>query len=318
MYATIKQIGSKGIYVVIEPVKLYNIAVNWAPVEGLVIVSDREADFNKNVNVWSDYTAYSGILKVYKGDAYHDVLFKYGSLIATGNDATATTEQEFTAPTAVETTNDVIWYPGNFDVTGIGNWDDVPYIMDASSITSGNTPELVASGKGDPCRLAALSPHQIGVDDYIAKPFSIHLLKGKIANQLKARQRLKHYYSNTIDIDTAKMTSNNLDEEFMSKAIQVVEENISNEDFTSDELASQLCMSRSSLYLKMNSISGEPPANFIRRIRFNKACKLLLEGRYSISEISGMAGFGSSSYFSTSFKKYVGCLPSEYVKQHTK
>ncbi len=35
------------------------------------------------------------------------------------------------------------------------------------------------------------------------------------------------------------MTSNNLDEEFMSKAIQVVEENISNEDFTSDELASQ-------------------------------------------------------------------------------
>ena len=164
VYATIKQIGSKGIYVVIEPVKLYNIAVNWAPVEGLVIVSDREADFNKNVNVWSDYTAYSGILKVYKGDAYHDALFKYGSLIATGNDATATTEQEFTAPTAVETTNDVIWYPGNFNVTGIGSWNDVPYITDASNIPSGNTLELVAQGKGDPCRLAALSPHQIGVE----------------------------------------------------------------------------------------------------------------------------------------------------------
>ena len=109
VYATIKQIGSKGIYVVIEPVKLYNITVNWKPVEGLVIVSDREADFNKNVNVWSDYTAYSGILKVYKGDAYHDALFKYGSLIATGNDATTTIEQGFTAPTAVEATNDVIW-----------------------------------------------------------------------------------------------------------------------------------------------------------------------------------------------------------------
>ena len=177
-------------------------------------------------------------------------------------------------------------------------------------------PVLLLSAKGSVD--AQTEGIQAGADDYIAKPFSIHLLKGKIANQLKARQRLKHYYSNTIDIDTAKMTSNNLDEEFMSKAIQVVEENISNEDFTSDELASKLCMSRSSLYLKMNSISGEPPANFIRRIRFNKACKLLLEGRYSISEISGMVGFGSSSYFSTSFKKYVGCLPSEYVKQHTK
>lgn len=175
-------------------------------------------------------------------------------------------------------------------------------------------PVLLLSAKGSVD--AQTEGIQAGADDYIAKPFSINLLNGKIANLLKARQRLKHYYSNTIDIDTAKMTSNNLDEEFMSKAIRVVEENIANEGFTSDELASRLCMSRSSLYLKMNSISGEPPANFIRRIRFNKACKLLLEGRYSISEIGGMVGFGSSSYFSTSFKKYVGCLPSDYIKKH--
>ena len=127
---------------------------------------------------------------------------------------------------------------------------------------------------------------RIGVDDYIPKPFSMNLLKGKINNILKAKQRLRQYYSNTIDIDTAKMTSNALDEEFMSKAIQIVEDNISDENFTADDLAEKLFMSRSSLYLKMNSVSGEPPANFIRRIRFNKACKLLLEGRYSISEIS--------------------------------
>ena len=114
------------------------------------------------------------------------------------------------------------------------------------------------------------------------------------------------------------MTSNALDEEFMSKAIQIVEENIDDESFTADDLAEKLFISRSSLYLKMNSISGEPPANFIRRIRFNKACKLLLEGRYSISEISNKIGFSSPSYFSTSFKKYVGCLPSEYVKNQEK
>lgn len=177
-------------------------------------------------------------------------------------------------------------------------------------------PVLLLSAKGSVD--AQTEGIEAGADDYIAKPFSIQLLKGKIANLLKARQCLRHYYSNTIDIDTAKMTSNNLDEEFMKKAIQVVEENIGNDSFTSDELAGKLYMSRSSLYLKMNSVSGEPPANFIRRIRFNKACKLLIEGRYSISEISGMVGFSSSSYFSTSFKKYVGCLPSEYVKQHTK
>ena len=177
-------------------------------------------------------------------------------------------------------------------------------------------PVILLSAKGS--IEAQTAGIQIGADDYIPKPFSMNLLKGKINNILKAKQRLRYYYSNTIDIDTAKITSNALDEEFMSKAIQIVEDNIDNESFTADDLAEQLCMSRSSLYLKMNSISGEPPANFIRRIRLNKACKLLLEGRYSISEISNKVGFSSPSYFSTSFKKHVGCLPSDYVRNQEK
>ena len=177
-------------------------------------------------------------------------------------------------------------------------------------------PVILLSAKGS--IEAQTAGIRIGADDYIPKPFSMNLLKGKINNILKAKQRLRHYYSDTIDIDTAKMTSNTLDEEFMSKAIQIVEENIDDENFTADDLAEKLFMSRSSLYLKMNSVSGEPPANFIRRIRFNKACKLLLEGRYSISEISSKVGFSSASYFSTSFKKYMGCLPSDYVKNQGK
>lgn len=177
-------------------------------------------------------------------------------------------------------------------------------------------PVILLSAKGS--IEAQTAGIRIGADDYIPKPFSINLLKGKINNILKAKQRLRHYYSNTIDIDTAKMTSNALDEEFMTKAILIVEENIDDENFTADDLAEKLFMSRSSLYLKMNSVSGEPPANFIRRIRFNKACKLLLEGRYSISEISSKVGFSSASYFSTSFKKYMGCLPSDYVKNQGK
>ena len=171
IYATITGMGAMGLYAEIVAMEEHDITINWKPIDGLVIVSDKAADYDavadtsRNVNIWNDFSVYSGILKAYHSETgYKDVLFKYGSLIATGNDATATTEQEFTAPTAVETTNDVIWYPGDFNVTGIGNWDDVPYITDASNIPSGNTLELVAQGKGDPCRLAALSPHQIGAE----------------------------------------------------------------------------------------------------------------------------------------------------------
>ena len=77
-------------------------------------------------------------------------------------------------------------------------------------------------------------------------------------------------------------------------------------------------MSRSNLHLKMKSITGESATKFIRKIRFNHACKLLLDRKYSISEISSMVGFNSPSYFATSFKKHVGGLPTEYVRSRTK
>jgi YesN/AraC family two-component response regulator len=157
---------------------------------------------------------------------------------------------------------------------------------------------------------------ELGADDYIGKPFSMTLLKGKINNILKSKERIIHFYQNNVNVDTAEVTSNSADNEFVRRTIQIIEENISNDNFSTDDLANQLCMSRSNLYIKMNSIAGEPPANFIRRIRFNKVCKLLLEEKYSIAEISYMTGFSSPSYLSNSFKKFMGMLPSEYIKEH--
>lgn len=159
---------------------------------------------------------------------------------------------------------------------------------------------------------------EIGADDYIGKPFSMALLKGKISNILKSKERIIHFYQNNINVDTAQITSNSVDNDFLKHTIQIIEENINNDDFSTDDLASQLCMSRSNLYLKMNSIVGEPPSNFIRRIRFNKVCKLLLENKYTMAEISYMTGFSSPSYFTNSFKKHMGMLPSEYIKKHRK
>lgn len=157
---------------------------------------------------------------------------------------------------------------------------------------------------------------ETGADDYIAKPFSMALLKGKICNILKSRERIIHYYQNSISMDTPQVALNSTDNKFLSNTIQIIEENFDNAEFSTDDLANKLSMSRSNLYLKMSSIAGEPPSNFIRRIRFNKVCKLLLEEKYSIAEISYMTGFSSPSYLTNSFKKYVGVLPSEFIKQH--
>ncbi|WP_297606257.1 two-component regulator propeller domain-containing protein [uncultured Alistipes sp.] len=158
---------------------------------------------------------------------------------------------------------------------------------------------------------------EAGADDYVAQPFSITLLQAKVNNLLKSRYRLRHHYSNSAEVDPDKITSNAIDGEFLKRAIRAVEENMDNENFSSNDFAQALCMSRSNLHLKITSITGESATKFIRKIRFNYACKLLLDRKYTIAEISSMVGFSSPSYFATSFKKHVGCLPTEYVRRRT-
>ena len=159
---------------------------------------------------------------------------------------------------------------------------------------------------------------EAGADSYLPMPLSISLLSAKVQNLLKARYRMRHHYSDDTEIDPDKITSNSMDGEFLKKAIRIVEENMDNEEFSSNDFSKALCMSRSNLHLKMKSITGESATKFIRKIRFNHACKLLLDRKYSISEISTMVGFYSPSYFATSFKKHVGCLPTEYVRIRTR
>lgn len=159
---------------------------------------------------------------------------------------------------------------------------------------------------------------EAGADSYLPMPLSITLLAAKVRNLLKSRYRMRHHYSDDTEIDPDKITSNAMDGEFLKKAIRIVEENLDNEEFSSNDFSKALCMSRSNLHLKMKSITGESATKFIRKIRFNRACRLLLERKYSIAEISSMVGFNSPSYFATSFKKHVGCLPTEYLRNHAR
>ncbi|MDE7126441.1 MAG: AraC family transcriptional regulator, partial [Bacteroidales bacterium] len=98
-------------------------------------------------------------------------------------------------------------------------------------------------------------------------------------------------------------------------SIRIVEENLDNSEFSTDDFARAMNMSRSNLHLKLKAITGESALDFIHKIRFRKACALLKEGRYTVSEVSDKVGFSSPSYFATCFKKHIGCLPTEYAKR---
>lgn len=156
---------------------------------------------------------------------------------------------------------------------------------------------------------------QVGADDYIPKPFSMEILVAKILNMLRTRYRIFERYSNTLEVEPEKITNNAMDEEVLRKAVAIVEKNMSNVDFSTEQFASEMNMSRSNLHLKLKAITGKSAIDFIHKIRFNRACQLLKEGKYTVSEISFMVGYNTPSYFAARFKKYIGCLPTEYGKK---
>lgn len=102
------------------------------------------------------------------------------------------------------------------------------------------------------------------------------------------------------------------DMEFMSRATDLVEKNIANGQYNVEMLSRDLCMERTGLYKKLTTLLDQSPVAFIRTIRLRKAAELLREGNHSVSEVSELTGFSSSSYFSKCFFKEYGCKPSEY------
>lgn len=109
-----------------------------------------------------------------------------------------------------------------------------------------------------------------------------------------------------------------LDQQLIEKAIAIVEDNINETEFSVEELASSLNISRSYFYKKMIKITGKKPIEFIKTIRMKRAQQLLTESQMQISEIAYILGYNSPKVFSKHFKDEFNISPSEFIRQHSR
>lgn len=181
------------------------------------------------------------------------------------------------------------------------------------NIKSSHIPIIMLTAKSD--EHEKYRGYAAGADTYISKPFDLAVLHLRVRNILQSKHRMLKHYSDTLQIEPQEITFNELDREFLEKAKQIVENHLDDTNFSVDEFCKEMAMSRSSLHLKMKAITGESTGGFIKKLRFHAACKLLKDGRYTINEISLLVGFSAPSYFTTSFKKHFGFLPTEYIKR---
>ncbi len=83
-------------------------------------------------------------------------------------------------------------------------------------------------------------------------------------------------------------------------------------DWTIEELAREVALSRSVLAERFADLVGMPPMHYLARWRMQIAAGLLSGGNTNIATVAAEAGYGSEAAFSRAFKKMVGVPPSAW------
>ena len=167
--------------------------------------------------------------------------------------------------------------------------------------------------------------YEVGADSYLTKPFSASLLRSRINNLLDSRKKLVAQFQaqstpgSQIDLSEKRIVIaealSKLDNEFIEKITLLIEENLSSEKIDINYLSDKMCMSGSTLYRKMKALTGLSTNEYIRKVKMENAERLLLEGKFNISEIAYKVGMNSTGYFRQCFKEEFGLSPSDYLKQ---
>lgn len=153
-----------------------------------------------------------------------------------------------------------------------------------------------------------------GADLYIIKPFSAELLTAQIRALIRNRDRMSSRFINEPDIKAAALCRNKLDQQFMEKLDQCIEQQLADGNLTIDDLANKMALGRSLFFQKVKGISGLTPNDYLRTYRLKKAALLFKQGERRINEVGYQVGFSSPSYFSKRFSAHFGISPSDYLK----
>ncbi|NNK82315.1 MAG: response regulator [Flavobacteriaceae bacterium] len=153
-----------------------------------------------------------------------------------------------------------------------------------------------------------------GADAYLAKPFNKEELFTRLDQLVSLRKKLINKIQNDGFKTILKRQSADPKLQFIQKAVKLIQEDISNSNFGSEDLAKRLLISKSQLYRKIKAITEKSTAVFIRSIRLQYAKELLSTTEKTVSEVAYEVGFKDPSWFSRAFKDEFGLSPSEVSK----
>ena len=161
---------------------------------------------------------------------------------------------------------------------------------------------------------------EAGADDYITKPFDLEVLRSKMISQLKRREQMRAFYTQSAtDTEEAVVAVpaplNEIEAAgnvFMNKIVKIIEEHLDDPCFDAKFLADEMSMSIPTLYRRVKAFSNCSILELTRSVRIKHAAELILQQRYSIIEVCEMVGFNDMATFRKRFTEQYGVNPSQY------
>lgn len=175
----------------------------------------------------------------------------------------------------------------------------------------------------------------VGADSYISKPFDPNYLKAVLENVLQRRKKIRQTIaattSSSIDSlaapvedkvpgDSSEVQPGSETEfvlsaedlEFLRRLYAILDEHLEEPEMDIAAIITEIGMSRTSFFVRVKSLTGESPIQFITDYKMNKAVEYLKRGDMSIKEIAYSIGYDVRQSFSRAFKKKFGITPTEY------
>ena len=158
---------------------------------------------------------------------------------------------------------------------------------------------------------------QSGVDAYLTKPFNTRELQIRVHKLIEMRRKLLEQRRQPLKITASEVAVTPVDEQFLQRLQQVVEENLEDEHFQVGKLCREMGIGERQLYRKLQGLLGCTPAGYIRQLRLQRARQLLENGAGTVSEITFMVGYSNTSAFARAFREAFGQAPSTFLRKHS-
>ncbi|RTQ49557.1 response regulator [Hymenobacter gummosus] len=171
---------------------------------------------------------------------------------------------------------------------------------------------LLTARAGDEARLTSFG---LGADEYLTKPFRPEELRVRMHNLIRQRQLLRQRFGRAVTLQPRDISITSADETFLNRAMAVVEQHMADADFSVEQFADHMAMSRVQLHRKLKALTDQSTSEFVRTVRLRRAAALLQAQAGNVAEVAEQVGFGNLSYFSKCFREQYLMTPSEYAAQ---